>query len=236
MNRKVDPETGAVLFIREDGMLKIDYKDGSSLIIFADHTRINTLKDSNDSEESRVVMTYFEKEGYSTVKITLDPVKARSSTMIGLGGADALMGRDGIMERSNGGLISEVFLPDRSVVQTYFEKQELAGVNRSSKSLIHLIKRDDYSVIKCRQDGEIVLITANERAFLNSIGKQDEFGTKDYDYFFEIFGMPLERRSGVYTCNLEQGRIWTQDEEGNFFIVYANGESTQKLSVSFNLD
>ena len=37
--------------------------------------------------------------------------------------------------------------------------------------------------------------------------------------------MPLERRSGVYTANLEQGRIWTADEEGNFFIIYANGES-----------
>jgi len=48
--------------------------------------------------------------------------------------------------------------------------------------------------------------------------------------------MPLERRSGVYTANLEQGRLWTQDEEGNFFIIYANGESVQKLSVSFNLD
>lgn len=65
------------------------------------------------------------------------------------------------------------------------------------------MKRDDYSVIKCRQDGEIVMVTANERAYLNSIGKQEEFGTHDYDYFFEIFGMPLERRSGVYTCNLE---------------------------------
>jgi hypothetical protein len=50
-----------------------------------------------------------------------------------------------------------------------------------------------------------------------------EFGTKDYDYFFEVFGTPQERRSGVYTANLEQGRLWTQDEEGNFFIVYANG-------------
>ncbi len=119
------------------------------------------------------------------------------------------MGRDGIMERSNGGLVSEVFLPDRSVIQTYFEKQELPGVNQTSSSLIHVIRRDDYSVIKVRQDGEIVLITANERAFLNSIGKQQEFGTADYDYFFELFGMPLERRSGVYTVNLEQGRLWT---------------------------
>lgn len=81
-----------------------------------------------------------------------------------------------------------------------------------------------------------MIISANERAYLNSIGKQLDFGTDDYDYFFEIFGMPLERRSGVYTVNLEQSRLWTEDEEGNFFIIYANGESTQKLSVSFNLD
>jgi len=63
-----------------------------------------------------VVYTYYEKEGYSTVKITFDPIKARAGTIIGLGGADALMGRDGIMERSNGGLVSEVFLPDKSII------------------------------------------------------------------------------------------------------------------------
>ena len=28
----------------------------------------------------------------------------------------------------------------------------------------------------------------------------------------------------------------TQDEEGNIFILYANGDSVEKLSVSFNLD
>jgi hypothetical protein len=172
INKKVDPETAAVINIREDGFLKIDYADGSSLIVFADHTKIHVLKSASESEDSRVVQTYFEKEGYATVKITFDPIKARASTIIGLGGADALMGRDGIMERSNGGLISEVFLPDRSVIQTYFEKQELPGVNRTSKSLIHLIRRDDYSVIKVRQDGEIVLVTANERDYLNQIGKQ----------------------------------------------------------------
>jgi len=30
--------------------------------------------------------------------------------------------------------------------------------------------------------------------------------------------------------------IKTTDEESNVFIVYANGESIEKLSVSFNLD
>ena len=48
--------------------------------------------------------------------------------------------------------------------------------------------------------------------------------------------MPSERRSGVYTANIEQGRLMTQDEEGNIFIVYANGDSVEKLSVSFDLD
>jgi len=41
INKKVDPETGAIVNIREDGFLKIDYTDGSSLIIFQDDTRIN---------------------------------------------------------------------------------------------------------------------------------------------------------------------------------------------------
>ena len=180
--------------------------------------------------------TLFKKEGYAPVKITSDPVKARSGTIIGLGGTDALMGKDSIMERSYGGLISETYLPDRAIVQTYMEKQELPGYNKFSTSLIHLVKRDDFSMIKVRQDGEVVIITANERKYLNSIGKEMDFGVNDYDYFFELFGVASERRSGVYTANLDQGRIWTEDEEGNHFIIYANGDSTEKLSVSFNLD
>lgn len=103
--------------------------------------------------------------------------------------------------------------------------------------MIHIVRRDDYSVVKVKQDGEVVLITGNERAYLNDIGKQiEEFGTKDYDYFFELFGVPTERRSGVYTANLDMGRVWTQDEEGNYFIVYANGDAVEKMSVSFDLD
>jgi hypothetical protein len=48
--------------------------------------------------------------------------------------------------------------------------------------------------------------------------------------------VPSERRSGVYTANLDLGRVWTQDEEGNFFLVYANGDSVEKMSVSFDLN
>jgi hypothetical protein len=70
-------------------------------------------------------------------------------------------------------------------------------------NMVHLVRRDDYSVIKVKQDGEIVLISSNERAYLNSIGKDKEFGKSDYDYFFELFGIPSERRSGVYTANID---------------------------------
>lgn len=48
--------------------------------------------------------------------------------------------------------------------------------------------------------------------------------------------MASERRSGVYTARLDQGRLWMVDEEGNHFIVYANGDSVEKLSVSFDLN
>lgn len=64
------------------------------------------------------------------MRIINNPVKARASTIIGAGGTDALMGKESIMERSNGGVVSELLLPDKTTVQTYLEKQELRGINR----------------------------------------------------------------------------------------------------------
>jgi hypothetical protein len=209
ITEKTDPETSATVAVREDGLLTIEYVDRRKLLIFPDHSEILITKSGPAEEGSAVTTTLFKKEGYSPVKVTSDPVKARSGTVIGLGGTDALMGKDSIMERSYGGLISETLLPDRSTICSYLERQELPGYNMFSTSLIHIVKRDDYSVIKVRQDGEVVVITSEERAYLNSIGKEMEFGVADYDYFFELFGVPSERRSGVYTANLEQGRLWT---------------------------
>jgi len=48
-----------------------------------------------------------------------------------------------------------------------------------------------------------VVITSNQREWLNKVGKQRTFGKDDYDHFFELFGIPSERRSGVYTANLD---------------------------------
>jgi hypothetical protein len=53
--RKVDPETMAVVVIREDGFLKIDYPDKSCLMVFPDHTRIYIQKSAAQEEEAKVV-------------------------------------------------------------------------------------------------------------------------------------------------------------------------------------
>jgi len=62
------------------------------------------------------------KEGFAPVRIIFDPVKARAKTVIGLGGTDSMMGKDSIMERTNTGKVSEVLLPDKTIVQTYQER------------------------------------------------------------------------------------------------------------------
>jgi hypothetical protein len=139
------------------------------VLVFPDHSKILITKEGQD-EESATVTSLFSQEGYAPVQIINNPIKARASTIIGQGGTDALMGNANIMERSHGGLVSMLLLPDQTIVETYLEKQELKGINRFCRSLIHLVKRSDLSVIKVRQDGEIVIITSTERAYLNSIG------------------------------------------------------------------
>lgn len=52
---KVDPESMAVVQIREDGFLKIDYSDKSCLMVFPDHTRIYIQKSTAQDEDAKVV-------------------------------------------------------------------------------------------------------------------------------------------------------------------------------------
>jgi len=42
--------------------------------------------------------------------------------VIGLGGADSMMGIENIMERTNNGKVTEVLLPDKTIVQSYQER------------------------------------------------------------------------------------------------------------------
>lgn len=42
---KIDPETNAKVYVREDGVLTINYIDESRLVMFADGTEILTRKE-----------------------------------------------------------------------------------------------------------------------------------------------------------------------------------------------
>jgi hypothetical protein len=167
-NVSVDPETSARIMIREDFVLSITYTNGSVFTQHHDGTKFLVSADGRD--------TIIEKQGFAPVKVIFDTVKARANTIIGLGGTDALMGFDDIIERSCDGRICETFLPDGCVVQTYRERQELEGFNNFSTNTVHLFRRADLSVIKVKQDGEVVVITSNERAYLNEVGKQLPLG------------------------------------------------------------
>ena len=72
--------------------------------------------------ENGGTITTITKDGFAPVRIIFDPVKARAKTIIGLGGTDALMGISSVMERSNNGIITEVLLPDKTLVQSYLER------------------------------------------------------------------------------------------------------------------
>lgn len=170
ITEKLDPETSAQIYVREDGVLTIKYPDERRLVQHPDGTEILTTK------QGQSTITTVSHPQFIPLRLTFDPVKARARTVIGLGGTDALMGNENIMERSNNGRITEVLMPDGTVVVSYTERQEKEGYNNFLTNMVHLIKRPDFSVIKVRQDGEIVLITSNQRAYLNEIGKQRIFG------------------------------------------------------------
>lgn len=113
MTEKIDPETNAKVYVREDGVLTVVYVDESRLVMFADGTEIFTRKKEVGGQ---TVITLVTKTGYIPVRQVFDPVKARAKTIIGLGGTDALMGIESLMERTNDGRITEVLMPDNTVV------------------------------------------------------------------------------------------------------------------------
>lgn len=91
------------------------------MLVFPDHSKMLITKSEKD-DDSAIHTVIFSMEGYAPVRVINNPIKARQNTIIGMGGADSLMGKESIMERSHGGLVSELILPDKSVVQTYLEK------------------------------------------------------------------------------------------------------------------
>ena len=64
-----------------------------------------------------------------------------------------------------------------------------------------LLKRPDGAMVKVKQDGEIIIISANQRQLLNQRGRCVKYGN-DNDYMFDLFGIPKERKEGIYTIEV----------------------------------
>ena len=70
------------------------------------------------SQDSVIV----EHIAFCTVRVSLDRVKARTDTIIGLGSTYANVGFENIFERSNDGRVVETWLGDGGRVVAYREK------------------------------------------------------------------------------------------------------------------
>jgi hypothetical protein len=137
------------------------------------------------------------------------------------------------MTRSFDGRLIKTLLPDHSVVYSYMEKKATDEMDNYTLNAVTIIYRIDGTVIRIQQDGDVAIITGNERNNINIKGNNVEFG-KDVDYLFELNGKPSERKAGVYTCNLKKQKVWTQDDERNIFEIHSDGTTKAKLSLSIN--
>ena len=83
---------------------------------------------------------------------------------------EALMSSDNLMTRSYDGRLSKIVLPNNTLVYTYKEKKAKEEFNIYSYNTVTLISRNDGTIIRINQDGDIVIVTSNERKRLNDLG------------------------------------------------------------------
>ena len=134
------------------------------------------------------------------------------------------------MNRTYDGRLLKIILPDKTLVYVYKEKQSTELFETYMYNTIIFIYKLDGDVIRISQSGDIVIVSSNERKKLNDEGMNKNFEKgEDLDYFFEVNGKPEERKGGIYTCELNKGKIWTKDKETNIFVQLASGDNKCKI-------
>lgn len=109
------------------------------------------------------------------------------------------------MERSHNGRVTETYLPDNTKVFGFKEKRELQGFNSFGENTIHLIYLEDGTTVKLNDNGELIMIGAVDRLKLN----EEVQGGEDKEYFLQMFGIPEERKRGVYTADITKSNIFS---------------------------
>ena len=220
-----DPESLSHTIVREDNLKTISYPDNSRITLHNDGTKIYTspvIKELNHYS--------IENDSYATTEIYYDEVKKRTQTTIAAGSTEALIGSDNLMNRAYDGRLVKIILPDKTLVYVYKEKQSTELFETYMFNTIIFIYKIEGDVIRISQAGDIVIVSSNERKKLNKEGMNKNFEKgEDIDYYFEVNGKAEERKGGIYTCELNKGKIWTKDKETNIFVQLSSGDNKCKI-------
>ena len=220
-----DPESLSRTIVREDNLKTISYPDNSRITLHNDGTKIYTspvIKELNHYS--------IENDSYATTEIYYDEVKKRTQTTIAAGSTEALIGSDNLMNRAYDGRLVKIILPDKTLVYVYKEKQSTELFETYMFNTIIFIYKIEGDVIRISQAGDIVIVSSNERKKLNKEGMNKNFEKgEDIDYYFEVNGKAEERKGGIYTCELNKGKIWTKDKETNIFVQLSSGDNKCKI-------
>ena len=220
-----DPESLSRTIVREDNTKTIVYPDNSRIILHNDGTKIYT------SPVVKELCHYtIENNFYATTEIYYDEIKKRTQTTIAAGSTEALIGSDNLMNRAYDGRLVKIILPDKTLVYVYKEKQSTELFETYMFNTIIFIYKIEGDVIRISQSGDIVIVSSNERKKLNNEGMNKNFEKgEDIDYYFEVNGKAEERKGGIYTCELNKGKIWTKDKETNIFVQLSSGDNKCKI-------
>jgi hypothetical protein len=220
-----DPESLSRTIVREDNVKTIIYPDNSRIALHNEGTKIYSSPIIKELNHYTI-----ENSSFATVEIYYDEVKKRTQTTIAAGSTEALIGSDNLMNRTYDGRLVKIILPDKTLVYVYKEKQSTELFETYMFNTIIFIYKLDGDVIRISQSGDIVIVSSNERKKLNDEGMNKDFEKgEDLDYYFEVNGKPEERKGGIYTCELNNGKIWTKDKETNIFVQLASGDNKCKI-------
>ena len=220
-----DQESLSRTIIREDNVKTILYPDGSRIALHNDGTKIYSSPIVKELNHFSI-----ENDIFATTEIYYDEIKKRTQTTIAAGSTEALIGSDNLMNRAYDGRLVKIILPDKTLVYVYKEKQSTELFETYMFNTIIFIYKLDGDVIRISQSGDIVVVSSNERKKLNDEGMNKDFEKgEDIDYFFEVNGKSEERKGGIYTCALNEGKIWTKDKETNIFVQLASGDNKCKI-------
>jgi hypothetical protein len=239
-------ETSAQVLFKEDNVISILYPNGVRYTVHHEGTKIITNHD-----ETEIVV---EKVGYSQVKILSgrmleqpEKVKEGERSDSEIEFYESLQtSRQFLKDRIKDGQIIQTYLHDKSVIQSFIEANEFGKEKENDDNLeedqpdeaeegiyyqaVHLIRRQDMSVTKVTQDGEICLISGPTRNHLNKSGELMKTG-RDYDYLDQLFNARSEeRKGGIFTCSLNKSNITTHDKDRNLFTVNSNGTFQKVLA------